>query len=517
MVPTVISRETLHFTGPRSDKVYIIEVLERGGARAHFTSWGRRGRALTSKHVSSVDASRLFAEKLGEGYKSKASTVGLTAEETDLTKPITDASVYEPVLPPAAAPAPGPAATVEPPEPKALPLDELQDAFQTVLASSPKRGQVSKSQVTYAGRDFQVKGTSTYTVTLNPMACDCPSFKTRKEPCKHLVAVVEHFGDSFIESEREGEALAVLAGGMGIPEPPAPVAVGMDDVGAIFAPFIREDESEHDSLIPHLEDLVWDVKHARRIATGVKRRTPVLLFGPTQSGKTSMVRAFAAMTLRPFVRINMTPTTSVADLIGSYQVAEGKTFWQDGPLTAAARFGHVTLVDETDRMDPGLNGILFSLMEKKPFLSIKENGGEVVEVHPDFRLFLTANSLGLHDEQGIHHGTQAVDAALLSRCGVCIRVDYPDAATETMILVDRGIQKQVAERVVQAAGAIRGLIASGSVVGAFGISQSIDFAENSIDLGSYEEGFAATVEAAFTKDEFNTLWQATQRFTGTTL
>ena len=61
------------------------------------------------------------------------------------------------------------------------------------------------------------------------------------------------------------------------------------------------------------------------------------------------------------------------------------------------------------------------------------------------------------------------------------------------------------------------MIASGTVVGAWGTRHAINFAENSLDLESYKEGFSATAQAAFTKDEFNALWEATQRMTGTSL
>ena len=132
-------------------------------------------------------------------------------------------------------------------------------------------------------------------------------------------------------------------------------------------------------------------------------------------------------------------------------------------------------------------------------------------------MFLTANSLGIHDEAGIFTGAEAADAALLSRCGVQIHVGHAAPATEADILISRGIPKAIAPLVVKGSVAIRKMIDEGRVVGAWGTRQAINFAQNSVDLGSFKEGFSATAQAAFSKDEFAALWEVCQRESGTSL
>lgn len=529
MTPKVVAREVLHCVSGTSDKVYIIEKLERASVSAMFVSWGRRGKALASKHVSTVEAAKLQTEKMLKGYKPKATTIGLDARDEDMSVPMTDRIVYDSALPdtPATTAAP---TTVEPPEAKELGLPELEAEFNRILKSGIHAGRVLPSNVSPAGDDFVVTGAKdTYKVRLNPMSCTCPAFtfRTTTDPCKHLVGVIKAHGNAYIRAQERRAFTEAVAADMGVDTTPAaPVTVipapekpleGNEVVRAIFAPHVRAASEGDDFLVPPMERLEWNVSHARRIAAGYKRRKPVLLYGPTGTGKTSMVRCFAAMTNRPFLRINCTPQTTVADFVGHLEVKDRATVFVPGPLTLSMQFGYILVVDEIDRADPAIGAVLFPAMEDVPTLTLKEDDTKVVEAHPDFAMFVTANSLGLHDEQNVYTGAQAVDAALLSRCGLQIFVDYHDAETETRILVARGIAKKIAAKVVKASEAIRKLIADGRVVGAWGTRHSINLSENALDLGSFEEGFSATAQASFTRDEYRALWEATQRITGTTV
>jgi len=529
MTPKVSCRDLLHNQEGTCDKVYLVEKLDRGGSSASFVGWGRRGSRLTYKHVSAMEASKLLSEKLMKGYKPKRGTVGLTGDEENMAIPMTPSSIYDSVLPDTAAAAGSPPVSVDPPEPVEMDLPDLEAEFGRILRSGVHDGRVLPGAITPDGDAFRIMGESgAYRVTLNPMTCDCPSFRgSSPAPCKHLVGVIKHHGKDYIRSQERKDFTAAVAADMGVdlsaPTIPAAAAAaapaappeGNELVRAIFAPHVRV--GEDDSLVPPMERLEWNESHAKRIAAGFRRRKPVMLYGPTGTGKTSMVRAFSAITNRPFLRINCTPQTTVADFVGHMIVKDRATIFVPGPLTLAMTYGYILVVDEVDRADPAIGAVLFPAMEDVPTLTIKEDDSRTLEANPDFSMFLTANALGLHDEAGIYSGSQAVDAALLSRCGMQIFVDYHDAATETKILTSRGIAKNVADKVVKASGAIRSMIASGTVVGAWGTRHAINFAENSLDLESYKEGFSATAQAAFTKDEFNALWEATQRMTGTSL
>jgi len=523
MTLSVLSREVLHNNSSGHDKVYVVEVLERGGRTAHFTSYGKRGATLKSAHVSGTDASTKLAEKLAGGYQPKSKTVGLTLAENDKTVPLTQRSVYDTILPPSAAPAATPT-VVEPPKPEVLDLDSLEREFRSIVTKGVHAGKVPASAITPAGTEFQVQGSDAtpYTVTLNPMTCSCPAFRTSSPaPCKHLEGVIANHGESWMRGQRADALVASL--GVDAPEavaPPkvAPAAVKVDPtvipadpIAAIFSEFIREGE-EH-PLVPFPENLVWNEAHARRLAAGFRRRKPVLCYGPTGTGKTSYGKDFARRTNRPLMRMNMTEQTTIEMIVGHWIVKEGATVWVDGPLTEAMRFGYLLLVDEVDRGLPGVNAAFYSAMEDMPTLTLMDKGCEVVEAHPDFAMIGTANSMGgLHDEAGIYN-TPSVDAALVRRFGMQIRVGYAEPAIETAILVGRGIPAKIADKVVRASGLIRSMIDSKAVNGAWGTGHAINFAENAKDLNNWQEGFSATAEGSFTAEEYMGLWNAVQKVT----
>lgn len=517
----VLNRDVLHFQSGSSDKLYVVERIEESGGVASFTSYGKRGGAFKSLHVTTAEASKKLTEKLSEGYKPKSKTVGLTAVEQDMSKPLTDPAVIAAAFGPVAASfgaaaASGAAPVVDPPRPEELPLDELEREFGSIARLGNAKDVSSASITPNPDGTFTVQGTEAYTVTLNPMTCSCPSFlTTRPKPCKHLVAVVRAHGESWLRNKRSEDAIAAMDLAAGPVAEAAPGALSADPVMALFSPFVKSGPAH--ALVPAPEKLHWDMSHARRMASAFRRRKPTLLFGPTGTGKTSMPRAFGALTNRPVMRINCTRDTTKLDIIGHPFAANGCTGFEYGPLPLAMKLGYILIVDEIDRMDAGVASTFFPAMEDHPMLTLKEADGEVITADPDFWMVLTANGMGLHDEAGIYTGSEATDAALVSRCGMQVRVDYPAPALEMGILVDRGIPAKVAERVAKGSAAIRKMLETGSVKGAWGTRQAIHLAENSIDLGSFKEGFAATAEGAFTLDEFKALWGVCQHETGTGL
>jgi len=150
MIPKVSSRDVIHCQAGTSDKVYLVEHLERGGSSASFVGWGRRGSRLSFKHVSAIEASKLLSEKLMKGYKSKRGTVGLTADEEDMAIPMTPSSTYDSVLPDTAAVG-APSVPVDPPEPMEMDLPDLEAEFGRILRSGVHDGRVLPGAITPDG------------------------------------------------------------------------------------------------------------------------------------------------------------------------------------------------------------------------------------------------------------------------------------------------------------------------------------------------------------------------------
>lgn len=175
-----------------------------------------------------------------------------------------------------------------------------------------------------------------------------------------------------------------------------------------------------------------------------------LLQGDTGTGKTSAVRYLSSLAGAPYRRINLSGGTTVDDLIGRTELADGKTFWVDGVLTEAVREGWWLVLDELNAASPEVMFVLQSLLDDDRFLVLPGNGGEIVRADPRFRLFATMNP-----SDG-YAGTRDPNRALISRFPVAAYVDYPSAADEEAILVSRtGVAADDAKKIVKVAAGMR--------------------------------------------------------------
>nr|KAJ0194819.1 hypothetical protein LSAT_V11C700343310 [Lactuca sativa] len=120
-------------------------------------------------------------------------------------------------------------------------------------------------------------------------------------------------------------------------------------------------------------------------------RYPVLLQGPTSSGKTSLVQYLAAITGHEFVRINNHEHTDLQEYLGSYITdASGRLVFQEGVLVKAVRNGHWIVLDELNLAPSDVLEALNRLLDDNRELYVPELC-ETIHAHPDFMLFATQN------------------------------------------------------------------------------------------------------------------------------
>lgn len=190
-----------------------------------------------------------------------------------------------------------------------------------------------------------------------------------------------------------------------------------------FTPRLDPDYLFHDSM---REIVVW------LLTAPAERADPLYIFGPTGSGKTSLVRQLAARLNYPVFDVTGHGRLEFPDLAGHLAVHNGSMTFQYGPLALAMRYGGIFLLNEMDLLDPatatGLNGVL----DGGP-LCIPENGGEIIHPHPMFRLVATANTNGASDDSGLYQGTLRQNIALMDRFWLC-EVGYPASITEESLL-----------------------------------------------------------------------------------
>lgn len=169
-------------------------------------------------------------------------------------------------------------------------------------------------------------------------------------------------------------------------------------LGGKLPPYLSFDAylSPKKEIRPELSEnyvLTKSVKeHLRNLARAVLiKRYPVLLQGPTSSGKTSLVKYLAALTGHEFVRINNHEHTDLQEYLGSYLTdSSGNLVFQEGMLVKAVRNGYWIVLDELNLAPSDVLEALNRLLDDNRELFVPELR-ETIQAHPDFMLFATQN------------------------------------------------------------------------------------------------------------------------------
>jgi cobaltochelatase CobS len=179
------------------------------------------------------------------------------------------------------------------------------------------------------------------------------------------------------------------------------------------------------------------------------------LTGPTGAGKTSLVNQVAARLHWPVQALTCHGRLELAALVGQFVLVNGATQFIHGPLSVAARDGHLLLLNELDLMDASELAGLNDIIEGQP-LVIPEHGGEVIRPHPKFRVIATGNSAGAGDSSGLYRGVLRQNLAFMDRFQV-LQVGYLDALVETEVLAAAvpSMSRDIIEKMIQLAHDVR--------------------------------------------------------------
>ena len=191
-------------------------------------------------------------------------------------------------------------------------------------------------------------------------------------------------------------------------------------------------------ITPSVERKLIDL--ARIIST---RMFPVLIEGPTSSGKTSTVEFLAKRTGHRFVRINNHEHTDIQEYLGTYasDPVSGKLVFKDGLLVQALRQGDWIVLDELNLAPTDILEALNRLLDDNHELFIPETQ-EVIKPHPHFILFATQNPPGLYP------GRKVLSRAFRSRFLEVHFEDIPQAELETILCQRCRIAPSYAQRIV---------------------------------------------------------------------
>ena len=150
------------------------------------------------------------------------------------------------------------------------------------------------------------------------------------------------------------------------------------------------------------------------------KKYPILLQGPTSSGKTSLVSHLAEVTGHKCIRINNHEHTDIQEYLGTYMSdAHGRLVFSEGPLVQALRHGHWVILDELNLAPSEVLEALNRLLDDNRELFVPELQ-EVVTPHRHFMLFATQNP------PGIYAGRKTLSKAFRSRFLELHVDDIPD-------------------------------------------------------------------------------------------
>ena len=180
-----------------------------------------------------------------------------------------------------------------------------------------------------------------------------------------------------------------------------------------------------------------------------RARLPVMLKGPTGSGKTRFVEHMAWRLNRPLITVACHEDLSATDLVGRFLLEGEETVWHDGPLTKAVRGGAICYLDEVVEARKDTIVIIHPLTDDRRRLPI-EKRGTLLDAPPDFMLVVSYNP-----------GYQSIIKDLKQSTRqrfVALEFDYPPPEMETEIVArEGGIDANVARDLVLIGQKIRNL------------------------------------------------------------
>jgi cobaltochelatase CobS len=174
------------------------------------------------------------------------------------------------------------------------------------------------------------------------------------------------------------------------------------------------------------------------ILAGFAHNRRVMVQGYHGTGKSTHIEQVAARLNWPCIRINLDSHISRIDLIGKDAIVleDGKqvTEFREGMLPWALQHPVALVFDEYDAGRPDVMFVIQRVLEVEGKLTLLDQN-RVIAPHPAFRLFATANTVGLGDTTGLYHGTQQINQGQMDRWNIVSTLNYLPHDDETRIVL----------------------------------------------------------------------------------
>ena len=259
---------------------------------------------------------------------------------------------------------------------------------------------------------------------------------------------------------------------------------------------------EPNEYVPSIdESYKFDKNTTLAILAGFSHNRRVMIQGYHGSGKSTHIEQVAARLNWPCIRVNLDSHISRIDLLGKDAITlkDGKqiTEFKEGILPWALQTSTALVFDEYDAGRPDVMFVIQRVLEVEGKLTLLDQN-KVISPHPGFRLFATANTVGLGDTSGLYHGTQQINQGQMDRWHIVSTLNYLDPELELKVVLskvpslDNKEGLEVARNMISVANLSRQGFANGDISTLMSPRTVISWAENFKIFSDLNKSFEIT-------------------------
>ncbi|SMH54091.1 cobaltochelatase CobS subunit [Maritimibacter sp. HL-12] len=216
-------------------------------------------------------------------------------------------------------------------------------------------------------------------------------------------------------------------------------SISVRDVFGIDTDMLVKGFEEPTDRVPEFDPTYkFDPETTLAILAGFAHNRRVMIQGYHGTGKSTHIEQVAARLNWPTVRVNLDSHISRIDLIGkdAIKLRDGKqvTEFHEGILPWALRNPCAIVFDEYDAGRADVMFVIQRVLEHDGKLTLLDQN-EIITPHKYFRLFATANTVGLGDTTGLYHGVQQINQAQMDRWSLVATLNYLSHDAEVAIVL----------------------------------------------------------------------------------
>ena len=277
------------------------------------------------------------------------------------------------------------------------------------------------------------------------------------------------------------------------------VEINTKQLFGVDCPFKVLGFDKNNDYVPLIDNnYKFDPETTKSILAGFSGNKRVLISGYHGTGKSTHIEQVAARLNWPCIRINLDSHISRIDLIGKDVIVlkDGNqiTEFHEGILPWAYQHPVALVFDEYDVGRPDVMFVIQRILESEGRLTLLDQS-RIINPNKYFRLFATANTIGLGDTSGLYHGTQQINQGQMDRWNIVTSLNYLKNEEEEKIILskvndlDNKEGKEIIKNMVATADLTRSGFINGDISTVMSPRTVIIWAENYLLFNDLEYSF----------------------------